>query len=428
MTDESPQLHIVVEGIGKVVQKYYVNPLSYISGRWQGQISVTFTDESKYWQHARKETREENRQFIEKIKTWADYLDKSNSEDKKKLEKLKADVVFIATPDSTHVKLAKKWLKPPDRCKQIFIEKPLDASLLRARELVYLQGKNENKVVALDHYRARMLDFFINNRFEEEIIDKKLGGALKEISFYMLEDGTGDKHEGPIELEGRTSALKNGLILDMMPHALAIIDKFLPVELIEITGLKVGKYTFVKDNKSVEAGIPWETFGYVEFKYNEIKGKICVGKGVGGSEEFGKNSEVKLLEIVGGNGGKYRFDFRTPRPHKENPGVGAVTFIDRDGNESPGTPPNLIDDAYLALIDRIVRRNLLDDHTRLEFDLSVQKAKNFLIVLEDIRQGVKMLKRKLKVLPTYNIDKIKGAPLLEEITAELPEVLSVLSS
>ncbi len=79
----------------------------------------------------------------------------------------------------------------------------LDSNLSKARDLVYLVGNNNKKVFALDHYRARMLDFLLYNKMEE-IIQRELGGGITDISFYLLEDGTGENNEGPIELEKRT--------------------------------------------------------------------------------------------------------------------------------------------------------------------------------------------------------------------------------
>ena len=70
-----------------------------------------------------------NRFISEGLKGWSQYIDKSTRDGQRQYRKLRADTVFIATPDYTHVNLASRWLQPSDRCKQIFIEKPLDSSL-----------------------------------------------------------------------------------------------------------------------------------------------------------------------------------------------------------------------------------------------------------------------------------------------------------
>lgn len=422
-------LKIVIEGIGQVVQKYYQFPLRAIKTQHNKKISITFTDDSSYWEKNKK-IATQNKQFIESIKEWAEYIDKKY--EREKFEKLKAKLVFIATPDRTHTDIAKWWLEPRNRCQQIFIEKPIDTCLSKARDLVYLNN-NSDKIIAIDHYRVRMLHFLLGHRIEE-IIKNKLGEQVTDISFYLLEDGTSKKDRDPIRAEKRTKSLNEGLILDMMPHALAVIDKFFPVELMKVTELQAGKYISTNSKGAMkEAGIDWETFAHIGFKYEGdkkftgadlIEGDIFVGKGVGGSQDRKQFGEVKLLEIVGKNGYKCTFDFRTPKHSLKADGVGWVTITSSEGEQEK--IGELEDYAYGLLFARVVRRWLAQD-TQLEFDLSVEKAKNFLIVMDDIRHGVKIIKDKLGKLPNYRIDYEKGAPTLEEIKEELPKFGDVIS-
>ncbi len=222
-----------------------------------------------------------------------------------------------------------------------------------------------------------------------------------------------------------------------MPHALAVMDKLLPIELVEIIQLKAGKYTYTDTNgEMATAGIDWETFSDLNFIYKGdekltgigiIKGRICVGKGINGSSQLKRKGDIKLLEFTGKNGYKYSLDFRTPNPrNKSEKGVGMVKYVSPEGKENDRG--ELIDDAYQALIQRVIKQNLSSTEIQLGFDLSVQKAKNFLIMMDEIRHGICMFKKKKKALPTYHIDKIEGAPPLEKVVANLPEFISKLSS
>ena len=159
MTSHPTQtLRFVVEGIGDVSEKRYAPALEELKNDLQKtcQINVTFTDYSEYWKND-SSLAPRRRTTIDQIKGWgADYLDKSNSNDFKMYQSLQTDFVFVATPDRTHTEVAETWLKKDPR-PVIFIEKPLEADLNAARRLLGQIRPYDERVIAFDHYRARML-------------------------------------------------------------------------------------------------------------------------------------------------------------------------------------------------------------------------------------------------------------------------------
>src|SRR5205823_6599864 len=146
---------------------------------------------------------------------------------------LQPDVVIIATPDFTHVDVCKEWLNRYPAPNQIFIEKPLTDSLNEARSLLGVTGVGNNGVLAFDHYRARLLP----SDDQIKVILGFLENGLRSFTFYFLEDHSGADEDylkdhpkavknGPIENEQRVKALSQGVILDVMPHVIAIMAHF----------------------------------------------------------------------------------------------------------------------------------------------------------------------------------------------------------
>jgi predicted dehydrogenase len=339
-------------------------------------------------------------------------------------------VVFIATPDFTHVELAMHWLQPTDRCGQIFIEKPLDSDLDSAKDLLLVIKQNDPKVRTLDHYRARVLP--VTTPLQRKHMLKDLGGRIVGFTFYFLEDGSGPPRIGPIENEGRARSLANGLILDMMPHVPAILSYFGLVETIRVTGLKAGRYTYTpKAGAKKVAAIKNETFAHVRFTFFDhrlsappMQCDAYVGKGIRGVRGLNMKGNVKLLEIHGQNSNRYRLDLRTSGRHHAS----SAMLIRKNGQVEELT--DLIHSPYEALIRRVVRHELDDPEASLRFDLPVETAISILLSIEQMRHPLKERKKPLpkyykrKPLPTYHIGRGgEEAPYLEDVLELLEPII-----
>lgn len=231
----------------------------------------------------------------------------------------------------------------------------------------------------------------------------------------VLEDESGPPKFGPIENENRTKALRKGLILDMMPHVLALLTLFGRIETTRLTGIKAGRYTYTTERgRTRKASIRKETFAHIIFSlsdYNEqvIQGNAYVGKGIRGSTDLNIEGSVKLLELQGINGNKIRFDLRSS--YKE--GAAKITVIE---NSKEVSFDDLYRNAYGTIIRRVVNQRLDAPSMKLGFDMSCELAKNILISIDEMRHP---LNRRKQPLPPYHIkrttDGTSGAPYLEEV-------------
>ncbi|MCH8296145.1 Gfo/Idh/MocA family oxidoreductase [Candidatus Poribacteria bacterium] len=404
-SDQIQTLRFVVEGIGDVSEKRYAPALEQLKNDLQNtrQIIVTFTDDSRHWRDD-SSLAPRRRATIDQIKGWgADYLDKSNSDDLKTYRNLQTDFVFVATPDRTHTEVAETWLKKDPR-PVIFIEKPLEADLNAARRLLGQIRPYDDRVIAFDHYRARML----LSKSQLDDIEKFLGGGLKRFTFYFLEDHSGADtnylqknplatRNGPIESEQRVDALKEGMILDGFPHMLALLDYFGRLETVRVTRVRAGQYTGVDNDPDKRTEIDKESFAEVEFVFadhagNLVEGRGYTGKGVRGVKALGSDydRDAKLLEIEGRNGKSVRFDLR---------GSGQKScrayLIDQDGSTKDTF--SLHQKAYQALVKRIAQGTYLEDN----IGLNVEHGKRILEVLGDMRYPILEIKNQGQNLPTY---------------------------
>ncbi|MFL6256776.1 MAG: Gfo/Idh/MocA family oxidoreductase [Pyrinomonadaceae bacterium] len=324
---------LVIEGIGDITSR----AVAFAAQKLKVDIPdlrVIFTDQSKSWTD--RHTVRDRKRTIKLIEKWgAEFLDKSKRRHLKKYEALldaEVEAVLIETPDRTHIKLAQYWLK--GNCKWIFIEKPLTTHLaldeaLEWVELLELNPKDKARVLVFDHYRGRVHSHF---KYAEQMGNLlSIMGRLKSFRFYFLEDHSGTDEEflnkqkargrkfknrnGPIENEGRVDALRYGLILDLMPHVLSVLEYFGDPETIEVLSVRPGIYTGVDFKPGAKAEINSETFAAIEFEFEDnaerpIRGEAYVGKGIFGSESFPEmNGNVKVLEIEGEYGEKLVFDF-----------------------------------------------------------------------------------------------------------------------
>lgn len=173
------------------------------------------------------------------------------------------DYVFIVTPPQTHCEIASEWL---DKTKEIYIEKPLDVSWEAAEKLEYAVNNSDTQVFGFDHYLARIQPFLA-------VRDKwtPLLGTLEHCEMRLLEPER-------IEIE-RVEAVRYGIILDLGPHALAVLGAFLGdtrgigrvMEELEIIDVHGGRYR--------GASIAGETYSRVELLYHRLHLPIYVALG-----------------------------------------------------------------------------------------------------------------------------------------------------
>ena len=436
---ENKGLIILVEGTGNVVQNNYGPALRIEKDKHKDQLSVIFT--GLHAKPAKKDASTNQEMFVAALDDWdAGYIDKSTPEGKKAYDSLDPDIVFIATPDTTHVQLAFKWFNANKKRRHIFIEKPVDASLSRAGTLQFYAEKETGPehqdldVHAIDHYLARFIPFRYPN--VQKTLLRELGGSIESLSFHLLEDRSG-AFIGPIEKENRSSSLQKGLILDLFPHILAILTYFGPIRSVKISRLRVARYNYqAEDGNIAPASIPKETFAHISFSFTshtgkEITANAYLGKGISGSTELGwEKGDVKRLELTGKNGRKCRFDLR----NTNREGTGAVEIIDKNG--TPQTEPfiELYGEPYPVLVNRVIDKYLHNLNKPLGFSLSLQQAKDCLTCIHEIISLVELFEKTGKQIPFYTIKTERSengelhsaAPTLEEITDKLPDIKQII--
>jgi predicted dehydrogenase len=320
---------IVVEGAGDAVDRFYGPALRQLKAVIPS-LEVIFADNSKHWEQDLS-LRSKRENTIRMLRSWAKFYDKSDPAQKKEYRVLRrtgVDVVFVATNDATHVKFAEYWLNSD--CKQIFIEKPLTNDLENARRLISRLKRDDYRVRIIDHYLAKTHSCLRYSEQRRGILQRL--ERLSKVSFYCLEDHSSadeqfireqrgkiptfiDKN-GPIENELRQETLKNGLILDIMPHLLAILTYFGHIETTYPSEVRTAKYVGVEYDESQPAEIPYETFAAIKFDFldhnnRKIEGEAFIGKGISGSKKFpAMKGNVKALELVGTRSKKIILDFR----------------------------------------------------------------------------------------------------------------------
>ncbi|MFQ6114793.1 MAG: Gfo/Idh/MocA family oxidoreductase [bacterium] len=414
-------LKIVVEGVGDVVENYYGPAFEVLKKKLQGkrEIQVTFVDDRQYWKRDANLS-QKMQGIIASVEHWgAEYLDKSKPEDFRTYSKfLQADVVIIATPDFTHGNIATEWLKRNPPPEQIFIEKPLDSSLDAARTLLGKIKPYDNRVLAFDHYRARLLP----TRDQMNVILGFLGEGLTRFTFYFLEDHSGGdpkfhplfQRDGPLENEQRVKALQQGVILDGMPHMIALLAHFCRGETLRVTKVQAGQYIGVDGNSKKRTEVEKETFAGVEFVCADYQGHLVagnayVGKGVRGVEELGPEYDynVKLLVIEGLNGNKVCFDLRS-----SGPGASEAQLIDKNGKTQFWFKLN--PKPYETFLEKVADGIYLDDRVALH----VETGKRILEILEDMRHPIPDKNE----IPEYpcGMKNVRPSLYLEKILDALP--------
>jgi predicted dehydrogenase len=193
------------------------------------------------------------------------------------------DYVFIVAPPAVHCEIAEHWLingklKEDGR---IFIEKPLDLSeknIKKLEEKLKYGGYPDytEKILVIDHYVAKLSPLLMKlKKIKPNSREKNSNlGEIRAIECNILESD-------PIQ-DSRLATLSEGLILDMVPHVLAIFSRIMQAlgrefeldsEKVEIFDINAGKYQFAR--------IKDETFAEIVCKINGIPLKTSVGKAVG---------------------------------------------------------------------------------------------------------------------------------------------------
>jgi hypothetical protein len=416
-------LRFAVEGVGDVIRHYYEPAFRALRAGFQGRraIEVTFVDNSAFWKQ-RNDPRliAKMNQIIQSVRGWgADYLDKSDAADLARYRPLEPDVVIIATPDTTHVGVAGEWLKRPRRPEQIFLEKPLADSLGAARRLLGMVPPYDEGILAFDHYRARLLP----SRTQLGVLLGFLGEGPWRLRFYFLEDHSGADpnypparavgRDGPIENEQRVVTLRHGLVLDGLPHLIAVLATFGRVETLRPTRVYAGQYAGVDGDPEKRTEIDRETFAEVRFVCanhagERIDGVAWVGKGVRGVRELGPEYDhnVKLLEIetqaAGREGNRVRFDLRS-----SGPGSSRAYLIDAAGRTQLEFA--LYPSPYHTFLEKVADGTYRDD----ELALPVEVGKSILAALEDVRDVIP----ERSALPAYpsGLGGIRDALYLEDV-------------
>jgi hypothetical protein len=429
---------IVVEGTGEVVVRFYVQALK--SHSLEGGVPVTFIWDSRFSAN-RPEYREKIATIQSKLK-WSEKVkifDRATDEEQIKL--LNPDLVFICTPSNTHSDIAQFWLRG-SRARRttplLSIEKPIDSSLDGARRLLAQTLPEERRVFVADHYWTRSdLD-----RTQFDLLRHGMGVSrkktwLRELTFYFLEDHSGNdrtfieqnptlnsKRHGPIEIENRVETLREGLVLDMLPHALAFLGRFGIPGTLRLTSLAVGRYTGVDGDPAKQTEIDSETFAAIRFWFQELYtgrpavAKVFLGKGVGGMRSVPScrggperhSGEVKMATLAGPGGERAVFDFKGILSKEGMPKL----YVYDDKNRESTT--DLIRDP--SIVSRLLAPGGGDDAS--PYGVSLEHSKRFLEVIEDIRFHVRSAQR----IPTYPLGPPGGkTPQLEKILDQLPSIV-----
>lgn len=418
---------IVIEGIGDIVTK----PFGYAHALEKLKIDdpnlrVIFADIKEEWRKSKDpQIAKERERAVKRFKRWgAEFIDKSPSNRRgcKRYQHLlheNVDAVFIATPDKFHLTVAAHWLA--GNCKRIFIEKPLTNDNKEAKRwFAQLQEADQKRLIAFDHYLAKVHAHF---RYAKhmEMIWRSIGRP-RSFKFYFLEDhsGTDQKYRkeverkgredknGPIENEGRLDTLQDGLILDLMPHVLAVLAYFGKPHSVKVTELRAARYTGVEYKDHKQAGIRGETFAAIKFTFDdpndkEVKGEAYIGKGIRGSKKYpNMDGNVKVLEIGGRSRhrkGRIEFDFNN-----------SVATELAEGDETPDPVFDLEHDPYYYLVRDVVFKKLYKGTS-----LGMPVSTGVLILDKIITEMTSRIGS--ATLPSYKLGNKDGRlpPLLEEL-------------
>lgn len=341
----NPSIHILVEGAGDVVERFYLPALAELKQEYQGrrEVMATFTNYKRANESpAETEKRMRIRAAIEKA--GFQYLEKTKAAEDKDYKAIVPDYIVLAAPGATTA-LVQSWQSRPLGPIRIFSEKPLETSLDRARFLLEIVPLGDG-MMAMDHYRPKMQ----LTPEKVEAIESFLGGAIKQVDFTVTEDRSGsDKNtplkgqtierDGAIEREGRVDVMSGGVTEDLLPHVFAVLDYFGDSSTARPIKTWAGRYRGVDGDPNKPTEIPRETFFASDFVFKDHQGRlidahVTAGKGLR-VRKYGEEVEqnTKVLELIGSNGNRVVFDLRG-----SGKGSSIATYFDKSGAVVKETP------------------------------------------------------------------------------------------
>jgi len=417
---------VLVEGAGDVTKRFYGPAYKKVREQYREKIDFVLycADDSRYW-------KDDPKRAPKMRETWAflrslgiTVLDKSVPEEFETYKTLAADTVIVANIASAHAKAVMDALQRPHPPKTIFVEKVLDSDLDVAMDLMGELTPFNDRVWAYDHYRARVtLD-------DEQIriVQDFLGGHIKSSTFYFLEDRSGadatlpdtvDKaRDGAAEIENRVAVLNDGVVLDLMSHFFPLLRDFGQLETIRPTEIKAARYKGVDGDPDKPTDVVGETYASFKFVFQDRNGNLAegaafVGKGVRGVRALGPEFEhnAKLLEFVGANGNRVKFDLRS-----KGAGASMAYLVNAKGKVQFQIPLNA--DPYAIFLDKIADRGA-DER---QVALNVEQNFTTLKLLDVIRRQIARHGDKVLLYPG-GMRSGRMAPYMEELEAFLPPLL-----
>jgi len=238
-------------------------------------------------------------------------------------------ITYVATPAATHLPTVYRYYGLSD---VILIEKPLGAPPEDYRRFLDT-APGGVELVAADHYYFKLEVRLLQQLLTEERTLRDFLDNVEEIQIEILEAQP---------LKG--AAAEIGVVSDLMPHALAIISLFTPIERIELSPeapLLVGRHDGLEGTRESYARLQG-TFAY---KGRTVRLQIDVGKGVE-DEKW-----IKLVDErrLGGRGPFYKFDFS--RGEAIDGTQSTVRAAVRKIRE-PGVPDN----AHLTMLRHVIEK------------------------------------------------------------------------
>ncbi len=400
------KIHFAIEGAGDVV-RLYIGPAleALVKNNPDREIKATFIDNSAYWRNDPVRVKKMEA-VIAYIKSWGgEYLDVAGMTPEQADEArraLNAHVIDIENPDVAHVGTTIDWLNRYGGAgPQILVDKPLSNNVEEAFMLLGALVDKPGQVHGIDHFLAMALP----TPEQRKRLDEHLGGGLAKQNFYLVENHsagdplykTGIDDDGAIEREGRTNALKNGLVLDLLSHGLPMVAKEGDINSVEVKWVRAAQYKGAGGDPEAKPGIPAtsETFAEVGFTFHDkqghiVKGTATIGKGLRGVKALGPqfDHQVFALEEVGLNGNRVVYNMRP-----QGDGAGKAHLYDSQGNEvgSYDLPTaNPYYRVFESLIDGVSTTNGIV--------FPVETAQKFLEIMDRIRIPI----RRQKDLATYN--------------------------
>jgi predicted dehydrogenase len=305
-------LVVLVQGVGEWVESAFRPTFARLSEEGYA-LSVFYADDTS-WKGAPPT-------WTTGLASYEVYLDKASPHDLAVYRNVLArvDVAIIATPDVTHAALAAECVRR--RVPTVLIEKPFDSHHANVDALLHALGLHERQraVLGLDHYMYYVAE--LSALMPD--IQRHLGGALTDVAFYMTE-------KQPIE-RGRERSLQYGLMLDMLPHMLALLTYFGAVQTVDdIRVVAAGQYQpLISQDKAGQypqlgTWYSSETYARVRFTYEDYAGNRVPCLGVIGK---GMASEVKYLQVTGSNGNAMRIDLGKWQGEDADYPAGSIFFL-----------------------------------------------------------------------------------------------------